>query len=107
MRVRVALPNNAGVLVQLAEDGRADAPAQVISEQRAQTNGAQGPFAFTLPYNPAQIVNNGTYVVGGNITVGGQLRFTTTTQYRVITGGYPTTVTIVMEPVALPRSASR
>jgi putative lipoprotein len=103
---RIALPNNAVLTVQLADASRAGAPAQVIAEQKRTTNGAQSPFPFTLTYDIARIAANGIYIVQGNVTVNGQLRFTTTQQYRVITGGNPSTVTITLVAVTLPRSGS-
>jgi putative lipoprotein len=103
---RIALPNNAVVTIQLADVSRAGAPAQVLAEQRITTNGAQSPFSFNLAYDASRIAANGIYIVQGNVSVGGQLRYTTTRQYRVITGGSPTTATIALDAVTLPRSSS-
>jgi putative lipoprotein len=102
---RIALPNNAVVTIQLADVSRVGAPAQVIAEQRITTNGAQSPFAFNLAYDTSRIAANGTYIVQGNVSVGGQLRYTTTRQYRVITGGSPATATLALDAVTLPRSS--
>jgi putative lipoprotein len=102
---RIALPNNAVVTMQLADVSRAGAPAQVIAEQRITTNGAQAPFAFNLQYDRGRIAANGTYIVQGNVTVGGQMRYTTTRQYRVLTGGAPSTATVTLDAVTLPRSS--
>lgn len=99
IRQRVALPNNAVVTFQLLDASRAGAAAIVLSEQKITTDGKQAPFQFDLPYEPARIQQNGSYVVRGDIAVDGRLRYTTTSQYRVITGGNPTTVTIILEPV--------
>jgi putative lipoprotein len=103
---RIALPNNAVVTIQLADVSRAGAPAQVIAEQRITTNGAQSPFAFNLTYDRGRIQNNGVYIVQGNVSVGGQLRYTTTRQYRVLTGGSPSTATVSLDAVTLPRGSS-
>jgi putative lipoprotein len=103
---RIALPNNAVVTIQLADVSRAGAPAQVIAEQRITTNGAQSPFAFNLAYDKGRIAANGVYTVQGNVSVGGQLRYTTTRQYRVLTGGSPATATVTLDAVTLPRSSS-
>ena len=82
------------------------APAQVISEQSFTTNGAQAPFPFTLQYDKARIATNGIYIVQGNIKVNGQVRYTTTTAYRVITQGNPTNVAVIMDAVGtLPNTA--
>jgi putative lipoprotein len=107
LRQRVALPNNAVVTVQLAEL-RAGAPALVIAEQSFTTNGAQSPFPFTVQYDKSRIATNGVYNVQGNIKVAGQLRYSTSTQYRVITQGSPTNVAITMDAVAsLPNTSGR
>ena len=104
---RVALPNNAVVTIQLADATRSGTPAQVLFEQRFTTNGAQAPFAFNLKYDPIRIVGAGTYIVQGNITVDGRLRYTTTRQYRVITGGNPANIGVVLDAVGLPNTSSQ
>ncbi|HJZ50209.1 MAG TPA: YbaY family lipoprotein [Roseiflexaceae bacterium] len=102
---RVTLPNNAVVTVQLAEL-RAGAPALVIAEQTFTTNGAQAPFPFTLQYDKGRINTNSSYIVQGNIKVSGQMRYSTSTPYRVITQGNPTNVAITMNAVGTLPSAS-
>jgi hypothetical protein len=77
----------------------------VLSEQQIVTSGRQPPYSFSLPYDPTKIAVNGTYIVQANIRVNGQLRYTTTTAYRVITGGSPTTVNIVLDAVGLPNTS--
>jgi putative lipoprotein len=107
IRQRIALPNNAVVTMQLADVSRQGAPAQVIAEQSFSANGAQAPFPFTLQYDKARITTNGVYIVQGNIKVNGQLRYTTTVAYRVITQGNPTNVAVTMDGVGtLPNAAS-
>jgi putative lipoprotein len=103
---RIALPNNAVVTIQLADVSRAGAPAQVLAEQRITTNGAQSPFAFNLAYDKGRIAANGVYIVQGNIAVSGQTRYTTTRQYRVLTGGSPATATVTLDALTLPRGSS-
>jgi uncharacterized lipoprotein YbaY len=100
IRQRVALPNDAQVTFQLVDISRAGAAAVVLAEQRFTTSGKQAPFQFSLQYDPAKIQQNGTYAVQGNIRVNGRITYTTTTQYRVITGGNPTSLTITLEAVA-------
>jgi putative lipoprotein len=109
MRQRVALPNNAVVTFQLLDASRAGSQAVVLAEQKITTNGQQAPFQFDLKYDPAKIQQNGTYVVQGNVAVDGRLRYTTTSQYRVITAGNPTSITITLEAVPsapLPNTAT-
>jgi putative lipoprotein len=105
-RQRITFPNNAIVTIQLADVSRQGAPAQVLAQQSFSTNGAQAPFPFTVQYDKGQIATNGTYIVQGNIKINGQLRYTTTTAFRVITQGNPTTIGVTMDAVGtLPTTA--
>ena len=106
IRPRVTLPNNTVVTIQLADASRQGAPAQVIAQQSFSTNGAQAPFPFTLQYDKGQIITTGIYIVQGNIKVNGQLRYSTTSAFRVITQGNPTTIGVTMDAVGtLPNAA--
>ncbi|NTU78537.1 MAG: LPXTG cell wall anchor domain-containing protein [Chloroflexales bacterium] len=87
---RILPPPTAKVNVQLQEVSRADAPATVLAEQSIDTAGKGPPYAFSLSYDPAQIVDRGRYIVRAEIRDGEQLLFTTTTSYPVITQGNPT-----------------
>ncbi len=96
IRERVALPNNSVVTVQIAQLSSGSV-SQVVAEQRFTTNGAQPPFRYTISYDPARIDQNAQYTIQANISVDGQVRFTTASIYRVITGGAPiTNVNIVL-----------
>jgi putative lipoprotein len=86
---RIALPANAIITVQLQDISKADAPAVVLGSQVIQANGKQPPFPFSISYDPAQIQPNGRYTLRATITVDGQLIFTSTQAYPVITGGNP------------------
>jgi putative lipoprotein len=88
-RERTTLPANAVVTIQIARV-YADRGPEVVAEQRFTTNGAQPPFRYSLPYDPARIDPNASYTVQSNISVDGQARFTTNTLYPVITRGNPT-----------------
>lgn len=87
-RDRIALPANAIVTVQIAEL-RAGVTPPIIAEQRFTTNGAQPPFRYTISYDPARINASAQYTIQSNISVDGQVRFSTNQIYRVITGGAP------------------
>lgn len=95
-RERVAMPENAVLTVQLQDVSRADAPAQVIAEQRIVFAGRQVPLAFDLDYDAAKIDPKHTYSVSARITVDGQLRFLNTSAYRVLTQGHPVTLNMVV-----------
>ncbi|MCL4267192.1 MAG: META domain-containing protein [Anaerolineae bacterium] len=90
--VRIALPDDANLLVQLQDTSLADAPALVMGEYNAPTNGAQVPLPFAIPYDPAAIVDNHTYTLSARIIDGaGNLLFINDTSIPAITGGNPTT----------------
>lgn len=97
-RVRIALVPTAVVKVQLLDVSRADAPATVIAEQTIEPQGKQVPIPFSLGYDPAQIKENMRYVVRAQIMIDGNLAFTSTEAYPVITGGSPTQVEILVHP---------
>jgi uncharacterized lipoprotein YbaY len=100
---RSALPPDAVITVQLADVSKADAPAQIISTQTIESGGNQVPFAYTLPYDPAQIDERYDYAVSARIESAGKLLFINTQRYAVITKGNPTeNVEIIVEPVAEP-----
>jgi putative lipoprotein len=106
IRQRVTIPNNAVVTIQLADASRQGAPALVLSQQSFNANGAQAPFPFTLQYDKGQITTTGVYIVQGNIRINGQVRYSTTSAFRVITQGNPTTVGVTMDAVGtLPNTA--
>ena len=102
---RSALPSTAVIEVQLQDISKMDVPAEVISTQTIQTNGKQVPFPYELPYDAAKIDPAHRYAVRATIKDGGQLLFTSTQVYPVITNGAPTSgVEIVVEPVTTPPS---
>ncbi len=84
-RERIALPDNAVVMVTLQDISLADAPAKVIATQSFETEGAQVPFDFELSYDRAEILENHRYSVSARIEVNGKLRFITDTVNPVIT----------------------
>lgn len=88
---RIALPADSVLRVQLLNTSRQDVPATVLAEQVGPAGGTVSPpFAFTLGYDPLQIVASNTYAVQASIEVDGQLRFRSTRAYLVITQGRPT-----------------
>lgn len=99
-RMRIALAPTAVVKVQLLDVSRADAPATVIAEQIIETKGKQVPIPFSLTYDPAQIKENMRYQVRAQIMIDGNLAFTSTQAYSVITQGNPKQVEILVQPPA-------
>ena len=92
------LPADAALTIQLV-DIKTD-PGWL---QPAALSGARispvgpGPIPFTLEYVPTDIDPQGEYVVYAMLTVGGKLRFVTTTPYPVITHGHTSTVDAVLQ----------
>lgn len=90
-RNRSALPPTAVIEVSLQDISLADAPAKVISTQRIEAGGQQPPFAYELPYDPAQIDPRMTYSVSARITEANELLFISDTVNPVLTRGAPMT----------------
>jgi uncharacterized lipoprotein YbaY len=97
-REPMALPPGAVLEATLEDVSRADAPADTIARQRVASPG-NPPIAFTIAYDPAQIVANRTYVVRARILVDGTLLFTTDTAVPVITRGASTSVSVMLRRV--------
>jgi uncharacterized lipoprotein YbaY len=95
---RVALPPNAIIAVSLLDVSRMDVAAVTLASQATITGGQQVPIPFTLLYDPEQIDPRFTYAVQARITVDGQLRFITTSQFPVITQGNPTEIEVIVSP---------
>jgi putative lipoprotein len=95
----MALPPNAAIDVRLEDVSRADAPAVIVAEKIFATNGKQVPIPFQLPYSANDIQPSHRYQVRAQITVADELLFVTTNAYPVITGGAPSTVNMVLQPV--------
>jgi uncharacterized lipoprotein YbaY len=100
-RERIALPPDAVVRVQLEDTSRADAPAVVIGEQVIDPMGRQVPIPFSIGYDPAQINPSGRYTLRARIeNAAGDLLWTNTQAYPVITGGNPTSdIEVVVQRV--------
>lgn len=96
---RIALPPDSMVKVELQDVSRQDAAAIVLGNQTITTNGRQVPFEFEISYDPALIQEGHTYVIRAQILTGGQLRFTSTSRYAVITNGQPSRVDVRVDPV--------
>jgi putative lipoprotein len=89
-RERMALPDDAVVTVQLRDVSLADAPAKVLDEQVIKNPG-QVPIPYEVQYDESEIDDRHTYAIYARIDDGqGNLMFTTTQSYPVITRGNPT-----------------
>ena len=94
---RSALPPDAVLTVQLEDVSLQDAPAKVVTQVKIPTAGKQVPIPFRLPYDPGNINPAHSYAVRANISENGNLMFTSTTSYRVITQGAPIEVSIIVQ----------
>jgi putative lipoprotein len=101
-RERVALPENAVLIVRLEDVSAADAPAKIVAEQRFTLAGRQVPLPFELAYDAAKIDPKHSYSVSARITVDGQPRFLSTSAFHVLTGGNPDKVNVLVRPATTP-----
>lgn len=100
-RERMALPPNATVLVQLVDISLADAPAQVIAEDRI-TGATGGSIPYRLRFDQNTIKPRHTYALQARISDGDRLLFINTTRHTVFAGGRNNT-RILVQHVAQPR----
>jgi len=96
--VRMALPPQAVVEVQLQDVSPADAPARVIAEQKFTLGNKQVPVPFALKYDPRKIDAKHSYTLRAQISAAGELKFTTDQIYKVITQGNPSKVDLILKP---------
>ncbi|CAO97537.1 YbaY family lipoprotein [Erwinia tasmaniensis] len=87
IRQKVALPPNAVLTVTLSDASLADAPSKVVAQHVVRTEGAQAPFRFILPFNPADVKPHARILLSAAVTVEGKLLFVTDTVKQVVTNG--------------------
>lgn len=93
------IPEGSTVTVTLADVSQANAPEKMIGQQVID-NASTFPFPFAVTYEAEVIEQNLTYAVRVQITdSGGNLIYTSSTAYNVITGGNPSVVDIEVEPI--------
>ncbi|WP_377190134.1 YbaY family lipoprotein [Ruegeria meonggei] len=96
-RERIAVPQDATLLVQLQDVSRADAPSVTLSAKRYALTGV--PAQFELNYDDALIRDGMRYVVRGSILQGDKLLFTTDTAYPVLTNNSGNTTDLILVQV--------
>ena len=85
------------VEVTLADVSLADAPAVVLAQASVPVTGAYW-LPFSLPYRPADIQPNHTYVVSARVRdKAGQLRYLNLQPCFVLTRGAPSTVQLQLD----------
>lgn len=97
-RERIAMPAKATIrlqLVQLFEPG--ELPA--IIDDYGIFDPGNVPVPYELHYTPDDIDKTGNYAVQAEIHVEGKVMWKSTQEYKVITGGAPTTLDVVLTRV--------
>lgn len=103
---RMALPPDAAIEVKLEDVSLQDAAAKNVASTILSAAGQQVPISFQIPYNPADINPAHTYQVRANITRNGNLMFTSTTIYPVLTKGAPSQVAMIVQKVQAPAESA-
>lgn len=98
-RERVTLDPAAVIAVELVDDTRADAAAQVISSQNIKAQGRNVPIAFELLFDPMAIDSTHSYAVNAKILVNDKLVWVSDTHSPVLTRGAPPTAAILVKRV--------
>ena len=96
---RIAMPPEAVLTVRVEDVSRADASATVLAETREAFGQRQVPLAYSVKVPRSAIDPRMRYAVRATISVGGDLRFTTTRSYPVLTHGAPNTVDLTLAAV--------
>lgn len=94
-RERMALPPDAVFEATLEEAAGAGAPAGILGRARLE-NAGQPPFRFSIPYDPARIVEGRSYSVRALVTVRGNVLFATNREYPVLTQGRGNQVSMLL-----------
>jgi uncharacterized lipoprotein YbaY/uncharacterized lipoprotein NlpE involved in copper resistance len=98
-RQRIAMPPEAMLTVRIEDISRADAPAKVLAEVREVFGARQVPIGFALTTARSAVDPRAVYALRATVTVGGELRFTTTQRYRLPGAGAPAKVDLLLEAV--------
>lgn len=100
-RQRIALPSDAVVEVQLLDLTRTDLPPQVMHNVTIASFG-RVPIYFKIRYDPRRIAPAGVYALKASILVDGEPMFLSAGNTRVLTGGYPDHLDLVLEMARKP-----
>jgi putative lipoprotein len=105
--VRIALPADAEIVVELVESTGTPATETVVGKDTVTLGDRQVPVPYELKFDPAKIDAHRTYTVRARILVDGAVRFASAQQYKVLTPGAPSPVDIVVKPMAAPVAEHR
>jgi putative lipoprotein len=103
-RERIALPLGSIVRVTLEDATGGDTPKVVVASTTVVTE-RQAPIPFALAYDPTRIVQSHRYAIRVQIeSPNGQLMWTSTDRYFVITHGNPDHVDVIVHPLPAAQS---
>ncbi|MEC5342323.1 YbaY family lipoprotein [Brenneria populi] len=104
IRQRIALPADAVLTVTLSDASLSDAPSKVIGQRVTRTEGKQAPFAFTLPYNPADIQPHARILLSAAIAINNRVVMVTENVLPAVVNGvnHADLVLVPVESVPLP-----
>ena len=94
---RIAMPPDAVLTVSVEDVSRADASAPVLAETRETFGARQVPIPFSVKVPSTLIDPQLSYAIYATITVGDQLKFTTTRRYAVLTQGASNNADLLLE----------
>ena len=101
-REKIAMPEDAVVIVKLEDSSLQDVAATEIGAQVIESPGSV-PVSYSVGFDPDEIIDDHTYTVRATISEGDQLLWTTDAAHQVITNGNPLTadllLIVVPEPV--------
>jgi uncharacterized lipoprotein YbaY len=98
-RQRIAMPPDAVLTVRVEDVSRADATSVLLAESSEPFGERQVPIPFSLRVPCASIEPRLSYNLRATITVNGEMRFTTTRSYPVLTPGATNSVDLLLEAV--------
>lgn len=99
-RERIALPAGARVEIQLLDVTDPDEPSPPLVAERLLDAPGQVPIAFSLGYDPKAVRADHTYSLRVRVRVGEELWFASPFDLRVLTGGNPDRVEVMLDRVS-------
>ncbi|MDO9162597.1 MAG: YbaY family lipoprotein, partial [Methylococcaceae bacterium] len=98
-RQRIAMPPDAVLTVRVEDVSQADKPAAVLAEVHETFGARQVPIPFSLQIPKTHIDPSHRYAIRATISVNGELRFTTTRHYAVLTRDAPSHIDLLLDAV--------
>lgn len=105
-RQRIAMPPDAVLTVRVEDMSQADKPALALAEVHETFGARQVPIPFLLQIPNARIDPSRRYAIRATISVNGELRFTTTRHYPVLTRDAPMHIDLLLDAAQPPAPVS-